>query len=130
VNKTGESHQHIWNVFVELDKHIVTGISEEPERIMRETLEPNLIYTGMNIFLPYTVKVNAGSMITWFNTSNLHHSVVGTYKKIASGSQATVDSGFIQPNGSWTYNFNDAGIFEYRYTIHSTDGMKGTIIVS
>ena len=82
VNKTGESHQHIWNVFVDLDKHTVTGISEEPERIMRETLEPNLIYIGMNIFLPYTVKVNAGSMITWFNTSNLHHNVVGTYKKL------------------------------------------------
>ena len=47
MNKTGESHQHIWNVFVDLDKHTVTGISEEPERIMRETLEPNLIYTGM-----------------------------------------------------------------------------------
>ena len=50
--------QHIWNVFVDLDKRIVTGISEEPERIMKETLQPNLIYTGMNMFMPDTVKVN------------------------------------------------------------------------
>ena len=129
-NKTGESHQHIWNVFVDLDKRIVTGISEEPERIMKETLQPNLIYTGMNMFMPDTVKVNAGSVITWVNNSNLPHNVVGTYKKAASGSQITLDSRFIQPNESWSYNFNDAGVFQYICTIHSTDGMKGTILVS
>ena len=129
-NKTGESRQHIWNVFVDLDKRTVTGISEEPERIMKETLQPNLIYTGMNMFMPDTVKVNTGSVITWINNSNLPHNVVGTYKKAASGSQITVDSRFIQPNESWTYNFKDAGVFEYICTIHSTDGMKGTIIIS
>ena len=129
-NKTGESHQHIWNVFVDLDKRIVTGISEEPERIMKETLQPNLIYTGMNMFMPDTVKVNAGSVITWVNNSNLPHNIVGTYKKTPSGPQITVDSRFIQPNESWSYNFKDAGVFEYICTIHSTDGMKGTIIIS
>jgi plastocyanin len=129
-NKTGESRQHIWNVFVDLGKRTVTGISEEPERIMKETLQPNLIYTGMNMFMPDTVKVNTGSVITWVNNSNLPHNVVGTYKKTAAGSQITVDSRFIQPNESWRYNFNDAGVFQYICTIHSTDGMKGTILVS
>jgi hypothetical protein len=60
-NKTGESRQHIWNVFVDLDKRTVTAISEEPERIMKENFQPNLIYTGMNMFMPNTVKVSAGS---------------------------------------------------------------------
>lgn len=129
-NKTGESRQHIWNVFVDLGKRTVTGISEEPERIMKETLQPNLIYTGMNMFMPDTVKVNTGSVITWVNNSNLPHNVVGTFKKTAAGSQITVDSRFIQPNESWSYNFNDAGVFQYICTIHSTDGMKGTILVS
>jgi plastocyanin len=129
-NKTGESRQHIWNVFVDLDKRTVTGISEEPERIMKETLQPNLIYTGMNMFMPDTVKVNTGSVITWINNSNLPHNVVGTFKKTAAGSQVAVDSRFIQPNESWSYNFNDAGVFQYICTIHSTDGMKGTILVS
>ena len=37
-NKTGESRQHIWNVFVESWINAqVTDISEEPERIMKET---------------------------------------------------------------------------------------------
>ena len=129
-NKTGESRQHIWNVFVDLDKHTVRDISVEPERIMKDTLKPNHIYTGMNMFMPDTVKVNTGSAITWVNNSNLPHNVVGTYKKATSGSQVTVDSRFIQPNESWSYNFNDAGVFQYICTIHSTDGMKGTILVS
>jgi plastocyanin len=130
-NKTGESHQHIWNVFVDLDKRIVSGITEEPERVMKETLEPNFIFTGMNMFMPDTVKVKPGSVLTWFNNSNLPHNIVGIYKRNASGSQQIpVDSGIIQPNESWRYNFNDDGVFEYRCTIHSADGMKGTIIVS
>ena len=130
-NKTGESHQHIWNVFVDLDKRIVSGITEEPERVMKETLEPNFIFTGMNMFMPDTVKVKPGSVLTWFNNSNLPHNIVGIYKRNASGSeQIPVDSGIIQPNESWRYNFNDNGVFEYLCTIHSADGMKGTIIVS
>jgi plastocyanin len=129
-NKTGESHQHIWNVFVDLDKLTVTGISEESERVMRKTLEPNLIYAGMNMFMPEIVKVNTGSIIKWFNSSDLPHNVVGIYKKTSSGSQVEVDSGFIYPNGSWKYNFNELGVFEYHCTIHSEDGMNGRIIVS
>jgi plastocyanin len=130
-NKTGESHQHIWNVFVDLNKRSVTGITEEPERVMKETLEPNLVFTGMNMFMPDTVKVKPGSVLTWFNNSNLPHNVVGIYKRNASGSQQIpVDSGIIQPNESWRYNFKYNGVFEYRCTIHSADGMKGTITVS
>ena len=128
-NKTGESHQHIWNVFVDLGKQTITGITEEPERVMKETLQPNFVFTGMNMFMPDTVKVNSGSVLTWFNNSNLPHNIVGVYKKNASRSPIPVDSGIIQPNESWRYNFNADGIFEYSCTIHSTDGMKGKIII-
>jgi plastocyanin len=130
-NKIGQSHQHVWKAFVDLNKRTVTSISEEPERVMRDTFKPNLIYAGGNMFMPDTVRVNAGSMITWFNNSNLPHNVVGIYKKTGSGSQQIpVDSGFIEPNRSWKYSFNDDGVFEYHCTIHSEDGMKGIIMVS
>ncbi|MFL6320063.1 MAG: plastocyanin/azurin family copper-binding protein [Nitrososphaeraceae archaeon] len=132
-NKTGESHQHIWNVFVDLSKGGVTGISEEPERVMKENLQPNFIFSGMNMFMPDTVKVRPGSVLTWFNNSNLPHNVIGIYYKNTTGFSSipvSVDSGIIQPNESWRYNFNGNGIFDYRCTIHSADGMKGTIVVS
>jgi plastocyanin len=129
-NKTGQSYQHIWNIFVDLDKRAVVSITEEPERIMKETLQPNIIYSGMNMFMPDAIKVTSGSVITWINNSNLPHNVVGIYKETASGSQIRVDSGFIQPDESWRYKFKNDGVFEYRCTIHSEDGMKGVILVS
>jgi plastocyanin len=137
-NKIEESHQRIWNIFVDLNKRTVFKISEESERVIRNTVQPNLIYTEANMFMPDLVKVNAGSEIKWPNDSNLPHNVVGTYKKTASSSQpqpqpqqnVTIDSGFIQPGESWKYVFNDKGILEYHCTIHSANGMKGTIIVS
>jgi plastocyanin len=144
-NKTGESHQHIWNVFVDLSKGTVTGMSEEPERVMKEKIQPNFIFSGMNMFMPDTVKVRPGSVLTWFNNSNLPHNVVGIYYKYVNGNNnnntsssspssrtipISIDSGFIQHNESWRYNFDANGIFDYRCTIHSADGMKGTIIVS
>lgn len=133
-NKIEESHQRIWNIFVDLNKRTVSKISEESERVIRKTVQPSLIYTEVNMFMPDLVNVNAGSEIKWPNDSNLPHNVVGTYKKTASGSQPqqnmTIDSGFIQPGKSWKYVFNDKGILEYHCTIHSANGMKGTIIVS
>jgi plastocyanin len=131
-NKIGESHQRIWNVFVDLNKRTVSKISEDPERVMRKTFQPDLIYAGVNMFMPDIVKIKPGSEIKWRNDSNLPHNVVGTYKK-TSGSQlqqnVTIDSGFIEPHESWKYNFNDKGVFEYHCTIHSAHGMKGTIVV-
>jgi plastocyanin len=135
-NKIGESHQRIWNIFVDLNKQTVSKISEEPERVIRKTVQPNLIYAEVNMFTPDLVKVKAGSEIKWRNDSNLPHNVVGTYKKTASSSKpqpqqnVTIDSDFIQPHESWRYIFNDKGILEYHCTIHSANGMKGTIIVS
>jgi len=97
-NKAGESHQHIWNVFVDLNKRSVTGITEEPERVMKETLEPNFVFTGMNMFMPDTVTVKTGLVLTWFNNSNLLHNIVGIYKRNASGSQQiSVDSSIYSP---------------------------------
>jgi plastocyanin len=72
---------------VNLNKWSVTGITEEPEGVMKETLEPKLVFTGMNMFMPDTVKVKPGLVLTWFNNSNLPHSVVGIYKRNVSGSQ-------------------------------------------
>jgi plastocyanin len=144
-NEAGESHQHIWNVFVDLSKGTVTGMSEEPERVMKEKIQPNLIFSGMNMFMPDTVKVTPGSVLTWFNNSDLHYNVVGIYYKYVNNNNnnntsssspssrtipVSIDSGFIQPNEVWRCNFDSDGIFDYRCTIHSADGMKGTIIVS
>jgi plastocyanin len=56
------------------------------------------------------------------------HDVVGTYKT-EFGSKV-IDSGFVEHDRFWQYNFDEDGVFEYRCTIHSEEGMKGTIIIA
>ncbi|MDP8886634.1 MAG: plastocyanin/azurin family copper-binding protein [Thermoproteota archaeon] len=127
--KTSESHQQVWNVMVDLDEQRVTDIVENGERVLTKKLEMNRIYSGMNMFMPGSVKLEAGSSLQWINTSNLPHNIVGTYKT-SLGQETRVDSGFINNGESWRYTFNEEGVFEYHCTTHTEHGMKGKVIIS
>jgi plastocyanin len=41
------------------------------------------------MFMPDIVKVKTGSVLTWFNNSNLPYNIVSIYKKSASGSDSS-----------------------------------------
>jgi plastocyanin len=127
--KTSESHQQVWNVMVDLDEQRVTDIVENGERVLTKKLEMNRIYSGMNMFMPGSVKLEAGSSLQWINTSNLPHNIVGIYKT-SLGQETRVDSGFINNGESWRYTFNEEGVFEYHCTTHTEHGMKGKVIIS
>lgn len=127
--KTSESHQQVWNVMVDLDEQRVTNIVENGERVLTKKLEMNRIYSGMNMFMPGSVKLEAGSSLQWINTSNLPHNIVGIYKT-SLGQETRVDSGFINNGESWRYTFNEEGVFEYHCTTHTEHGMKGKVIIS
>ncbi len=124
----GEARQRIWNVLVDMDRRQVIGVSQEPERVMVQTLRDNIVFGGMNMYMPENVAAEAGSTITWLNESNLTHNVVGTY---STGSGDTkIDSGFFKKEGSFQHTFEEAGVFAYHCTIHAEEGMKGTITFS
>jgi plastocyanin len=127
--KASESHQKVWNVMVDLDKQRVTDIVENGERVLTKKLEMNTIYSGMNMFMPGSVKLEAGSSLQWINTSNLPHNIVGIYKT-SSGQETHLDSGFINNGDSWRYTFNEEGVFEYHCATHTEHGMKGMVIIS
>jgi plastocyanin len=124
--RRAESHQQIWSVLVNMDRQQVMSISES-KRVIEKTLQQNIVYAGMNMFVLDAVRVDEGTTVRWFNESNVLHNVVGTYR-MESGSK-TVDSGFIERGRSWQYGFGEQGVFEYRCTIHTEDGMKGTIVI-
>lgn len=127
--RVGESHQQVWNVMVDLDKETVTDILETPERVMMQTLEPNTIFTGMNMFLPNAARIEPGTTMKWVNTSPLPHNIVGVYKTV-EGQWIPIDSGFMQKGGSWKYTFGEEGVLEYRCTTHSEDGMSASLVIS
>ena len=127
--RVSESHQQVWNVLVDLDKQRITDIVDHGERVLTKKLEMNRIYSGMNMFMPGSVKLEVGSSLQWINTSNLPHNIVGIYKT-SSGQETHLDSGFINNGESWRYTFNDEGVFEYHCTTHTEHGMKGKVVIS
>lgn len=125
--RAGESHQKIWNVIVDMDRQRVVNVMAEQERVMRETLAANIVYGGRNMYLPNVVEAKPGSTVRWINESSVQHNVVGTYTT-ASGA-TKLDSGFFKSEQSWSHTFDEEGVFEYHCTIHTEEGMKGTLVV-
>jgi plastocyanin len=138
-----------------VDKGQVTHVLQQADRVITDTARPNLIRADVNMFVPRAVLIDAGSVIRWSNPSNLPHNVVGALNQTtasdagnttgiipenSTGKNANVeassaaaviaiDSGFIEPNASWQYQFDKEGVFNYLCTIHAEEGMRGTVIV-
>lgn len=155
-----ESHQQIWHVLVDVDNGQVTKIDQQANRIISDTINPEIVRTEVNMFMPNAIALDAGSTVRWTNPSNLPHNVVGIFNRttvqdavnstgliIDSSTNSTnntndgqsstsssgvtaIDSGFIQQGQSWQYNFNEAGVFNYLCTIHAEEGMRGTLIIA
>jgi plastocyanin len=125
--RAGEAHQKIWNVQVDLDRQKVISIVAEQERVIRETLVTNLVYSGMNMYLPDVVEARPGATVRWINESSVPHNVVGTYATVSG--ETKIDSGFFGAGESWAYTFSEEGVFDYHCTIHSEEGMKGRLAV-
>ena len=82
------------------------------------------------MYMPRLVTVESGATVRWFNESAIPHNVVGTYLKSATSESVQIDSGFFGADRRFQYTFDESGVFEYRCTIHSEEGMKGTLLVS
>jgi plastocyanin len=63
--------------------------------------------------------VSPGTAVRWVNQSSVNHNVI---------SQAGLFlSNLLNPGESFSFTFNEAGVYEYECTIHP--GMRGTINV-
>ncbi len=70
-------------------------------------------------FNPGTLSIRRGESVTWvWRDGSTKHNVT------ASGFRSRT-----QARGSFTVRFNRAGTFNYRCTIHVSEGMKGKIVV-
>jgi plastocyanin len=130
VGKPAEGEQQIWSINVDLDGRKVDLISKEPDRLVQSTVSRDLVVAGMNLYLPNMAEVEPGSSVRWLNESNLPHNVVGTYARNSTGEIVHIDSGFFGKDRNFQYKFDDAGVFEYRCTIHSEEGMNGLLVIS
>ena len=74
-------------------------------------------------FSPSSIKVKAGTTVTWTNQDDVHHTVT-----MDSGSSGGPDSSQLGKGESYSYTFSKAGTYNYHCGIHPE--MHGTVIVT
>ncbi len=77
-------------------------------------------------FVPATITVKAGTIITWTNNDAVAHTVTSDSNLFDSG--AINAPGLYTSGGSFSYTFATAGTYPYHCTYHS--GMTGKVIVN
>jgi len=75
-------------------------------------------------FIPSTVTVSVGEIVTWENTDNAAHTATSSGPDGPSG---VFDSSLIMAGGSYSYTADTAGTFDYFCMVHPW--MLGTLIV-
>ncbi len=69
-------------------------------------------------FHPGTLTINRGDTVTWLWRDRKEHNV--TFRGLHSRTMT---------HGSYTVRFAQSGTFNYRCTIHASEGMRGKIVV-
>jgi plastocyanin len=69
-------------------------------------------------FNPSSIDVKVGDTVTWTNNDNVGHTVTG---------DGGLDSGTIEPGGTFSKKFDTAGTYQYHCSVHPS--MTGTVVV-
>ena len=103
-----DSHQQIWHVLVDVDNGQVRQINQQANRVLSNTINPDVIRTEVNIFMPNAIVVDAGSTVRWINPSNLPHNVVGIFNQ-TTAQDAVNSTGLIIDNSTDNSTDNSSG---------------------
>jgi plastocyanin len=101
-----ESHQQIWHVLVDVDSGQVRQINQQANRVLSDTINPEVVRTDVNMFMPNAIVVDAGSTVRWINPSNLPHNVVGIFNQ-TTAQDAVNSTGLITDNSTNSTNSNN-----------------------
>jgi plastocyanin len=99
-----ESHQQIWHVLVDVDNGQVRQVNQQADRVISDSINPDVVRTEVNMFMPNAIVVDAGSAVRWINPSNLPHNVVGIFNQ-TTAQDAVNNTGLIIDN--WTNSTNN-----------------------
>ena len=117
-----ESHQQIWHVLVDVDNGQVTQINQQANRIISDTINPEIVRTEVNMFMPNAIVVDAGSNVRWINPSNLPHNVVGIFNQ-TTAHDAVNSTGLIINNSTNNINNNNTNANDTQSSPSSSSGV-------
>ncbi len=90
-----------------------------PTKVSRPGCETNDI-----CYIPSQIIIGNGKQVTWVNEDSAFHSVTsGFYGEPTE----LFDSGYLDPFQSFSFTFNETGIYDYHCTLHPW--MDGQVIV-
>ena len=75
-------------------------------------------------YIPSKIVIKQGNSVTWVNEDVAFHSVTSGYYDASS---EIFDSGYLDPEESFTFVFENIGTYDYFCTLHPW--MKGQVIV-
>lgn len=117
-----ESHQQIWHVLVDVDNGQVTQINQQANRIISDTINPEIVRTEVNMFMPNAIVVDAGSNVRWINPSNLPHNVVGIFNQ-TTAQDAVNSTELIIDNSTNNINNNNTNANDTQSSPSSSSGV-------
>ena len=77
-------------------------------------------------YLPADITINAGDTVEWTNSDTAAHTVTGGSP--ADGPSGVFDSSLVMGGASYSFTFNDAGMYDYFCMVHPW--MVGTVTVN
>ena len=104
---------------VDDQKTILKGDVIMPTKVSRPGCEKT-----DSCYTPSKIVIKQGNSVTWVNEDVAFHSVTSGYYDEPSG---LFDSGYLDPEGSFTFIFENIGTYDYFCTLHPW--MKGQVIV-
>lgn len=115
-------------------------ISSQNTDPLQDDNEPKIIFKGDVImptkvsrpgcektdscYIPSKITIKQDDSVTWVNQDAAFHSVTSGYYDTPNG---LFDSGYLDPEESFTFTFKNIGTYDYFCTLHPW--MKGQIIV-
>ena len=89
--------------------------------------------TSAFCYKPGKISINAGTKVTWINTTSASHTVTRCTKSVCgvgggTGKGTGFGSGIIAPGGSYTFTFNGKGTYIYYCAIHGYGVMHARVI--
>jgi plastocyanin len=101
-----ESHQQIWHILVDVDSGQVRQVNQQANRVISDSISPDIVRTEVNMFMPNAIVVDAGSTVRWINPSNLPHNVVGVFNQTTAQDAANSTGLIIDNSTNNTNNTN------------------------
>jgi plastocyanin len=125
-----------WPALVLVFVALLCNVGTTPRALAGNDVLTVEIFDKPAMFRPDHPKIKVGQSIKWINKGETVHTVTGdpsqapdpSWVSVPPGSQE-MDSGYLSPGDSYTYQFRIPGTYKYFCLTHEQEGMRAQVEV-